>query len=103
MIAETGSPTIHAMKPVPALHDREYPFREDYYPVADLAMSEAPQDLAEFLIATAKANGIELIRDEIVELICRGDGVTEQRFTVYWPAGSRLHILVPKQHVVGKA
>lgn len=91
------------MKPVPALLDREYPFREDYYPVADLAMSEAPPDLAEFLIATARASGIELIRDEIVELICQSDGIPEQRFTVYWPTGSSLHILVPKQHVVGKA
>lgn len=91
------------MKAVPALRDREYPFREDYYPVAELAMSEAPPELARFLIATARANGIELIRDEIVELICRGVGVPEQRFTIYWPAGSTLHVLVPRQHVVGKA
>lgn len=91
------------MKPVPTLPEREYPFREDTYPLADLAMSEAPPELAAFLIAQAEASGIELIRDEVVELVCKADGMPEQRFTVYWPLEAGLHVLVPRKHVVGLA
>lgn len=91
------------MKPVPNLPDRDYPFREDFYPLADLAMSEAPQELADFLIAQAEASGIKLIRDEVVELVCKGDGIPEQRFTIYWPSEAGMHVLVPRRHVVGRA
>lgn len=91
------------MKPVPTLPDGEYPFREDVYPLAELAMSEAPPELARFLIAQAEANGINLVRDEVVELVCRGEGTPEQRFTIYWPSTAGMHVLVPKRHVVGLA
>jgi len=91
------------MKSVPTLPDGEYPFREDVYPLAELAMSEAPPELASFLIAQADANGIELVKDEIVELVCQGEGIREQRFTIYWPSAAGLHVLVPKRHVVGRA
>lgn len=87
----------------PTLPDGDYPFREDVYPLADLAMAEAPADLARFLMAQAKANGIDLIRDEVVELVCRGDEMPEQRFTVYWPTTGGLHVLVPKSFVIGRA
>lgn len=66
-------------------------------------MSEAPPDFAAFLIAQAEENGIELIRDEVVELICKGDGVPEQRFTIYWPSEAGMHVLVPKRYVIGRA
>ncbi len=37
-------------------------------------MSEAPPELASFLISQANANGIKLIRDEAVEVVCRSEG-----------------------------
>lgn len=91
------------MKPTPTLPNDMYPFREETYPLAEMAMSEAPPELARFLLAQAKANGIELIRDEVVELVCKADGIAEQRFTIYWPSEAGLHVLVPKRHVVGRA
>lgn len=97
-----GDATID-MTNVPTLPDRDYPFREDVYPLAELAMSEAPPELAAFLISKAEANGIELIRDEVVELVCRGEGIPEQRFTIYWPSAAGMHVLVPRRHVVGRA
>lgn len=91
------------MKTAPILPDGDYPFREDVYPLAELAMAEAPPELVEFLVAQARVIGIDLIRDEIVELVCKGDGVPEQRFTIYWPSSAGMHVLVPKTHVVGRA
>lgn len=91
------------MKPLPALSDRDYPFGEEVYPLAELAMSEAPPALAAFLTSQAENNGVELIRDEVVELICISNGMAEQRFTVYWPSGAGMHVLVPRRHVIGRA
>lgn len=88
---------------VPTLPDGIYFFRDETYPLPELAMSEAPAELASFLIAHARANGVELIRDEIVELVCKGDGIPDQRFTIYWPTAAGLHVLVPKKFVVGRA
>ncbi|WP_291821775.1 hypothetical protein [Bosea sp. (in: a-proteobacteria)] len=93
----------HAMNAAPTLPNGDYPFRDEVYPLAKLAISEAPPELAEFLIEQANANGIELIRDAVVELVCRGEGIPVQRFVVYWPSGSGIHVLVPKRFVVGKA
>ncbi|MGO4175834.1 hypothetical protein [Bosea sp. TAF32] len=90
------------MTTVPALPDGIYFFRDETYPLRELAMSEAPAELANFLIAHARANDIELIRDEIVELVCKGNGILGQRFTIYWPSAG-LHVLVPKKFVVGRA
>lgn len=91
------------MNAAPTLPNGDYPFRDEVYPLAELAMSEAPIELAEFLIEQAKANGIELIRDAVVEVVCRGEGIPVQRFVVYWPSSSGIHVLVPKSFVVGKA
>lgn len=85
------------------LPDGKYQFGDGIYPLAKLAMSEAPLELATFLVAQAEASGIELIRDEVVELVCKGDGISEQRFIVYWPSGAEMHVLVPRTHVVGRA
>lgn len=43
-----------AMKHPTTLADGEYPFREDPYTLSDLAMSEAPPELAEFLVGTPR-------------------------------------------------
>lgn len=91
------------MKTEPELPDGEYPFREEVFPLTELAMSEAPRELADFLIAQARANGLELIKDDIVELVCRAEGIPEQRFVVYWPSNAGIHVLVPKRFVVGNA
>ncbi|UZF93722.1 hypothetical protein [Bosea sp. NBC_00550] len=91
------------MTTVPTLPAGSYPFREEVYPLAELAMSEAPPELAAFLMDQAKANGIKLTRDKVVELVCRGDGIPDQRFTVYWPSSAGMHVLAPKKHVVGRA
>lgn len=99
----TALPDHRGMKPIPTLPDGIYPFREDTYPLSELSMAEAPPDLAKFLLEQAKANGIKLIRDEIVELVCRGVGLEENRFTIYWPSGAGIHLLVPRKHVSGRA
>lgn len=91
------------MRPVPTLLDGNYPFRENVYPLAEMAMSEAPSELANFVFAQAEANSIKLVRDEVSELVCRGDGIPELRFTIYWPSGGGLHVLVPKRYIVGRA
>lgn len=91
------------MTTAPTLPDGIYFFRDEAYPLRELAMSEAPADLASFLVAQAKATGVELIRNEIVELVCKGQDIPDQRFTVYWPSSAGLHVLVPKKYVVGRA
>lgn len=91
------------MKPAPLLPDQTYPFREDIYPLAEMAMSEAPPEFANFLFAQAEANSIKLVRNEVVELVCRGEGIPELRFIVYWPSNAGLHVLVPKRYVIGRA
>jgi hypothetical protein len=91
------------MKPTQSLPDGVYPFREDEYPLSELSLSEAPPDLAAILVAQAEANGVALLRDVVVELKCRVDGIDENRFTVYWPTGDVMHLLVPKKYVVGRA
>jgi hypothetical protein len=43
----------HAMNAAPTLPNGDYPFRDEVYPLAKLAISEAPPELAEFLIEQA--------------------------------------------------
>lgn len=85
-----------------ALPEGDYRFREDTYPLSELAMSEAPPELANLLIDQAREQGVELIRDQVVELICQGPGISELGFTIFWPKGDKLHILVPRQFVKGR-
>ena len=83
--------------------DGNYPFGAETYPLARLTMAEAPPELQEFLQSQAAANGIELVRGEPVELVCATPELETQRFLVYWPMGERMHLLVPKELVKGKA
>lgn len=86
------------------LQDGQYPFREEYHPLAAMVMTEAPPDLEVFLAAQAKASGIEIIRDTPVELVCTAPGMETNRFLVFWPSGSeRMHLLVPRHLVKGLA
>jgi len=86
------------------LQDGQYPFREEYYPLAAMVMTEAPPALEAFLAAQAKANGIEIARDDPVELICAAPDMEINRFLVFWPSGSeRMHLLVPRHLAKGLA
>lgn len=88
------------MEPLP---DGYYPFGAETYPLARLTMTEAPTDLQELLRAQAANNGIEIVRDEPVELVCLTPEMETHRFLVYWPSDDRMHLLVPKELVKGRA
>jgi hypothetical protein len=86
------------------LQDGQYPFREEYYPLTAMVMTEAPSELEAFLAAQAKASSIEIVRDEPVELVCAGPDMETNRFLVFWPSGSEhMHLLVPRHLAKGLA
>ena len=86
------------------LPDGVYPFATDEYPLATMAMAEAPAELEVLLKSAARESGIEIIRDIPVELICRTPDGLNPTFMVWWPHGSdRLHILTPKELIQGRA
>ena len=61
-------------------------------------MIEAPSDLEALFKSQAAANGIQIIRDEPVELRCRSEQYPDATFLVYWPREiDRIHMLVPKK------
>ena len=96
-----GQPRETALK---TLQDGHYPFREEYHPLTAMVMTEAPPELEAFLAAQAKASGIEIVRDEPVELVCAGPDMETNRFLVFWPSGSeRMHLLVPRHLAKGLA
>ncbi len=57
----------------PQLPDGLYPFIDQRLPLSGLAMVEAPPQLEALFKAQAAANGIEIIRDEPVELRCQSE------------------------------
>lgn len=82
----------------------EYPFQDEVYPASMMAMTEAPAELETLLRAQAQANGIEIIRDELVELVCKLPEADAMRFMVFWPSGAeRMNILVPRHFAKGQA
>ena len=82
----------------------QYPFQDETYPASAMAMSEAPAELEALLLAQAQANGIEIIRDELVELVCNLPDTDAMRFMVFWPSGAeRMNILVPRHFAKGRA
>jgi hypothetical protein len=81
-----------------------YPFIDERFRLADMAMVEAPSDLEAMFKRQAVLNGIELIRDEPVELRCQSEDYPDATFLVYWPLGKeRIHMLVPKRFATGRA
>jgi hypothetical protein len=81
-----------------------YPFIDERFPLADMVMVEAPSDLEAMFKRQAALNGIELIRDEPVELRCQSEDYPDATFLVYWPLGrERIHMLVPKRFATGRA
>ena len=88
----------------PRLLDGLYPFIDERLPLSELVMVEAPSDLEALFKSQAVANGVEIIRDEPVELRCSSAEHPDATFLVYWPLGQdRIHMLVPKRFVIGQA
>ncbi|SFK90020.1 hypothetical protein [Methylocapsa palsarum] len=86
------------------LPDGLYPFNDERLPLSELAMVEAPAQLETFFKSQAAANGIEIIRDEPVELRCKSEEYPDATFLIYWPLGhDRIHMLVPKKFSKGRA
>ena len=88
----------------PRLPDGLYPFIDQRLPLSGLTMIEAPPQLEALFKAQAAANGIEIIRDEPVELRCQSEEYPDATFLIYWPRGQdRIHMLAPKEHATGQA
>jgi hypothetical protein len=88
----------------PRLSDGLYPFIDQRLPLSELAMVEAPPPLEALFKAQAAANGIEIIRDEPVELRCQSEEYPDATFLIYWPQGQdRIHMLAPKEFLKGQA
>ena len=86
------------------LPDGLYPFIDRRIPLAEMAMVEAPPELEALFKSQAATNGIEIIRDEPVELRCRSEEYPDATFLIYWPLGhERIHMLVPKKFAIGRA
>jgi hypothetical protein len=87
------------------LPDGTYPFMYERLPLSELAWVEAPPELEALLKSQAKASGVEVIRNAIVELTCKMPGNDlDVIFTVYWPLEQdRIHMLAPRHHRKGTA
>jgi len=86
------------------LPDGEYPFIDRRYPLFELAMVEAPVPLEALFRREAANAGIEILRDQLVELRCQSEEYPDATFLVWWPSGSeRMHMLVPKERATGRA
>jgi len=87
-----------------ALPGGQYPFIDEYLRLSQMAMVEAPARLEALFREQAARNGIEIIRDQPVELRCRSEEYPDASFLIWWPTGSnRIHMLVPKKFALGTA
>ena len=81
-----------------------YPFIDKRLPLSEMMMVEAPARLEALFKEQATKNGIEIIRDEPVEIRCRSDDYADATFLIYWPTGmDKIHILAPKKFATGWA
>jgi hypothetical protein len=81
-----------------------YPFIDERLPLGEFVMTEAPPELEALFKSQAVKNGMEIIRDQPVELHCRSEQYPDATFLIYWPRGQeRIHMLVPKRFVAGRA
>jgi hypothetical protein len=86
------------------LADGFYPFIDQWLPLSEMTMVEAPPKLEGLFKSQAVASGIEIRRDEPVELHCQSEEYPDATFLVYWPLGSdRIHMLVPTKFAAGRA
>jgi len=88
----------------PLLPNEDYPFADQRFPLSEMAMMEAPVELEQLLKKAAEENGVEIVRDDPVELTCQAPGFPDATFLAWLPSNSeRLHILAPKDQVRGRA
>ncbi|WP_419252440.1 hypothetical protein ACN2C6_13540 [Caulobacter sp. ErkDOM-YI] len=86
------------------LTEVDYPFGNIRLPMSQMAMTEAPAELEALLRDAAGRNGIEILRDQTVELRCTSPQFPDATFVVFWPSGNeRLNVLAPKGSRVGNA
>src|SRR5271166_4870719 len=84
------------------LPDGLYPFIDERFPLSELVMVEAPAELEALFKAQAATNGVEIMRDQPVELNCQSAEFPDATFLIYWPLGQpRIHMLVPKRFAQG--
>ena len=62
---------------MPELPDGNYPFIDERLPLSELVMVEAPADLETLFKSQVLANGVEIVRDEPVELRCQSEQYPE--------------------------
>ena len=80
------------------LPDGDYPFIDQRLPLSELAMVEAPAELEALFKKQAARNGIDILRDQPVELRCQSEEFADATFLIWWPTGSNsIHMLVPKK------
>ena len=80
-----------------------YPFIDERLPLSELAMIETPAGLKAILVAQARDNGIEIVRDKPVELRCATAEYGDAVFLIYWPHGEEMHMLALKKFRHGSA
>lgn len=86
------------------LEPGEYPFADHVYDLSELDWAEPPRALEHLIASSAKVAGVEIVRDLPVEIACVAEGFPTARFVVFWPAGAeRMNVLMPKEHVQGRA
>jgi hypothetical protein len=79
--------------PLPYDH---YPFIDEWFPLAEMTVVEAPPQLEALFKSQATKSGIAIVRDEPVELRCQSVEYPDATFLIYWPRGTeRIHMLVP--------
>jgi hypothetical protein len=96
--------TWYQIEMIARLPEGSYPFIDQRLPLSDMTMVEAPPELEKLFKSQAAANGIDVLRDEPVELRCRSEEYPDATFLIYWPHGTdRIHMLVPTKFAVGRA
>src|SRR5271166_4629737 len=81
-----------------------YPFIDERLPLSQMTMVEAPARLEALFKEEAAKSGVEIIRDEPVEIRCRSDEFSDATFLIYWPTGTdKVHMLVPTKLALGRA
>lgn len=89
---------------VARLPDGMYPFIDQRLPLSEMTMVEAPSQLEALFKSQAAKNGVDIIRDEPIEICCQSEEYPDATFLIYWPAGTeRIHMLVPAKFAVGLA
>jgi hypothetical protein len=89
---------------VARLPDGMYPFIDQRLPLSEMTMVEALPQLEALFKSQAAKSGVEIVRDEPVELRCQSEEYPDATFLIYWPTGTeRIHMLVPKGFAKGTA